>query len=132
MNKVISALFLGLSLASVCASAAVQPTKKHPAPAEYVSYSTATVTTGVDVTTTEDLCTISATWANMGQIVLALPALHTFQLRGGCDVLAQANLVERADNGWQPTLYAWYLYRTGPSAYADVLKKAVTTSSAGL
>lgn len=126
MNKIIHALCLGLSLVSSCTLAADKPTKKHQQPEVYFEYSTATVTTGVEVTAIGNLCALSATWASKGQFGKAHPDLHTVQLRDGCNELARANVVEQGDNGWQPTPYAWSLYKIGPSAYSDVLKNAAS------
>lgn len=130
MNKLIRSIFLGITVAAACAAAGAKPVHKQPAPKEYFSYHTETVQTGVEVKDEGDLCIISATWASSPGYVAAMPDLHVVQLRQSCETLSQLTLIERADTGWQPTLQAWALYREGPSAYADLLKKTASASEA--
>jgi len=132
MSKLVRTIFLGLSLAFAGTAMGATPAHKQPTPEVYFSYQTATIRTGVEVIDNGDLCVISATWASAPGYALALPDLHNSQLKQACEYLAQANLIEQTETGWQPTLHALALYRSGPAAYANFLKKVASDAAKSL
>jgi hypothetical protein len=132
MNKLVRTASLGLFFAFAGTAFGATPAQSHPEPEKHFSTQTATIQTGVEVLANDDLCVISATWGAAPGAGVALPSLHNFQLKQACEYLARANLVEQTEAGWQPSLHALALYRSGPIAYANLLKKVASDAPKAL